>query len=61
MVANAGSGVYSVIVLTSGKEFTARIIERGAVWKVQLPNGSVISLPATKISTVRSSGGGAVQ
>lgn len=53
----ASAGQMQVIVLTTGKEFVGRIIERGAQVKVQLPNGSTISVPANKIASVRTTSG----
>lgn len=46
-----------IIVLRSGKEFAGRVLQRGTVWRIQLPNGSILNLPGSKIATVRSTAG----
>lgn len=42
-----------VIVLNTGKEFAGRVVERGPIYRVQLPNGGIIKLDASRIVTVR--------
>lgn len=43
-----------VVVLKSGKEFAGRVLQRGTVWRIQLPNGSIMNLPGEKIASTRS-------
>ena len=43
-----------VIVLKSGKEFAGRVLQRGSIWHIQLPNGSIMNIPGEKIATTRS-------
>lgn len=50
---SAGAAPLQVIVLTNGKEFAGRVIQRGVVWKIELPNGSILNLPGNRIATVR--------
>lgn len=51
------SAPMEVIVLKTGREFVARVLERGTIWRLQLPDGSIISMPGNRIATTRSSGG----
>jgi hypothetical protein len=43
-----------VIVMRNGKEFAGRVLQRGTVWRIQLPNGSIMSLPGDRVASVRS-------
>jgi uncharacterized lipoprotein YddW (UPF0748 family) len=38
-----------VISLKNGKRFSGKVLEEGARWKIQLPNGSIITLPGSKV------------
>lgn len=42
-----------VIVLKNGNQFVGQVLERGSTWRIQLPNGSKIALPASKIAGTR--------
>jgi hypothetical protein len=46
-----------VIVLKNGRQFTGKVLEQGAMWKIQLPNGSAISIPGDKVATTKPAGG----
>jgi hypothetical protein len=50
---SSGAAPLQVIVLTNGKEFAGRVLQRGALWKIELPNGSILNLPGTRVATVR--------
>jgi uncharacterized lipoprotein YddW (UPF0748 family) len=43
-----------VIVLKTGKEFAGRVLQRGTVWRIQLPNGSVLTIAGDRIASTRS-------
>lgn len=43
-------GTFNTIILRSGKEFPGKVVERGRTWKIQLPNGSIITVPYSKIA-----------
>ncbi len=42
-----------VIVLVTGKEFVGRVLQRGATWRIQLENGSILTFPGTRVAKVR--------
>jgi|GEM_PF-334832 len=42
-----------LIVLKNGSQFVGQVQERGSVWRIQLPNGSKIAIPANKIAGTR--------
>ncbi len=42
-----------VILLATGKEFTGRVLERGALFRVQLTNGSIITLNGARVAATR--------
>lgn len=43
-----------IIVLKSGKEFAGRVLQRGSIWRIELPNGSIMTLPGDRVAAVRS-------
>jgi hypothetical protein len=43
-----------VIVLRTGKEFAGRVIQRGTMWVIELPNGGRLNIPGDKIASTRS-------
>jgi hypothetical protein len=45
-----------LIVLNTGKEFAGRVVQRGVMWRIELPNGSVINMPGGRIATTRVAG-----
>jgi uncharacterized lipoprotein YddW (UPF0748 family) len=50
----AGGGDMEIIVLKNGSSFVGKVLERQpSVWKIRLPNGSVIAVPAAKIAGTR--------
>jgi uncharacterized lipoprotein YddW (UPF0748 family) len=54
--ASAGAGLASgaeLIILKNGNQFVGQVIERGATWRIQLPNGSKITIPANKVAGSR--------
>lgn len=42
-----------VVKLRSGQEFQGTILERGDLWRVELLNGTVISVPGSRVSHTR--------
>jgi uncharacterized lipoprotein YddW (UPF0748 family) len=43
-----------LIVLKNGQQFVGQVIERSAsLWRIQLPNGSKIAIPANKVAQTR--------
>lgn len=42
-----------VIVLRGGQEFQGVILERGGMWRIELTNGTVITVPGDKVTHVR--------
>ena len=51
------TGPFDTIVMHNGKQFSGRVLEQGEKWKIQLANGSVLSLPREKVTSVQKSGG----
>jgi hypothetical protein len=51
--ANPNPDNAEIIVLRGGQEFQGLILERGDVWRVELLNGTVITIPGPKVSHVR--------
>lgn len=51
-------GPLELIVLKTGKEFAGRVLQRGAVWRIQLPNGSILNISGEKIASTRSTESG---
>ncbi len=42
-----------VIVLRGGQEFQGLILERGDIWRIELLNGTIITVPGNKVSHMR--------
>ncbi|MCX7624877.1 MAG: family 10 glycosylhydrolase [Candidatus Sumerlaeaceae bacterium] len=47
-------GNAELIVLKNGQQFVGQVVERGTTtWRIQLPNGSKIAIPANKVAQTR--------
>jgi uncharacterized lipoprotein YddW (UPF0748 family) len=42
-----------LIILKNGQQFVGRVLDRGATWRIQLPNGSRIAIPGSKVAGTR--------
>ena len=52
-LAPVGVAPMEVIVLNTGKEFAGRVVQRGMTWRIELPNGSIITIPGGRVVTTR--------
>jgi uncharacterized lipoprotein YddW (UPF0748 family) len=52
-LAPMGVAPMEVIVLNTGKEFAGRVVQRGLTWRIELPNGSLITIPGGRVVTTR--------
>ena len=55
-LAPLSSAPMEVIVLNTGKEFAGRVVQRGSSWRIELPNGSVITIPGGRVISTRAAG-----
>ncbi len=47
------AGGAELIIMKNGNQFVGQVVERGSLWRIQLPNGSKIAVPANKIAGTR--------
>ena len=46
-------GETELIIMKNGQQFVGQVLDRGKTWRIQLPNGARIAIPANKISGTR--------